>query len=231
MSAGTFPPNDPTTPLDLPGGPAVPLDSLTRMDGLHERDVAADPVGQFRAWFGEAREQLEERQPDAMALATATRDGVPSVRMVLLKSVDERGLVFATNFDSRKGRELDDNPRAAVTFHWVTLHRAVRVEGRVERCTEAESDAIWNARPREARLSAAASEQSRPIPDRETLERAFAELDERYPGDVPRPSSWGGYRLVPDAWEFWQGRDHRLHDRLRYEPDGAGGWTFTRLAP
>jgi pyridoxamine 5'-phosphate oxidase len=200
------------------------------MDGLHERDVVADPVEQFRAWFGDA--QKSERQPDAMALATATGAGVPSVRMVLLKSADERGLTFGTNFGSRKGAELDDNPLAAVTFHWVTLHRQVRAEGRVEHCTDAESDAIWNARPREARLAAAASRQSEPIPNRETLERAFAELDARYSGDeVPRPAFWGGYRLVPDTWEFWQGRDHRLHDRLRYEPDGAEGWTVIRLAP
>jgi len=197
---------------------------------MDERDLAVDPLDRFRAWFEKAKRS--ERQPDAMALATATPDGVPSVRMVLLKSADERGLVFATNFDSRKGRELGANPHAAVTFHWVTLHRAVRVEGRVERCSEAESDAIWNARPREARLAAAVSEQSRPIPDRETLERAFAELDARSPGDdVPRPASWGGYRLVPLAWELWQGRDHRLHDRLRFESDGSGGWAVTRLAP
>jgi pyridoxamine 5'-phosphate oxidase len=200
------------------------------MDGLHERDQPADPLERFRVWFEAA--EGSERQPDAMALATATLEGVPSVRMVLLKSADERGLVFATNFDSRKGCELAANPNAAVTFHWATLHQAVRVEGRVERCTEAESDAIWSSRPREARLAAAASEQSRPIPDRETLERAFAELDERYPGDdVPRPATWGGYRLVPDAWEFWRGRDHRLHDRLRLTRDRAGGWTITRLAP
>jgi pyridoxamine 5'-phosphate oxidase len=201
------------------------------MEGLHERDVAADPVEQFRAWYGEAGEH--ERQPDAMALATATREGVPSVRMVLLKSVDERGLAFGTNFDSRKGRELDDNPRAAVTFHWVTLHRAVRVEGAIERLPDVESDAIWNARPRGARIAAAASRQSAPIADRGEIERAYAEMDERNPGDdVPRPATWGGYRLAPGAWEFWQGRENRLHDRLRYEPDGAGdGWRITRLAP
>ena len=200
------------------------------MDGLHERDAPADPVEQFRAWFSRALQT--DRQADAMALATATGDGTPSVRMVLLKSVDERGLVFGTNFESRKGRELDDNPRAAVTFHWVVLHRQVRAEGRVERCADEESDAIWNARPREARLAAAASRQSEPIPDRETLERAFAELDARHPrDDVPRPAFWGGYRLVPDAWEFWQGRDHRLHDRFRYARDAAGIWTIARLAP
>jgi len=200
------------------------------MDGLHERDAATDPVEQFRAWFSRALQT--DRQADAMALATATRDGVPSVRMVLVKSADERGLVFGTNFDSRKGRELDDNPRAAATFHWVELHRAVRVEGVVERCGDEESDTIWNARPREARLAAAASRQSEPIPDRQALERAFAELAVRYPGDdVPRPEFWGGYRLVPEAWEFWQGRDHRLHDRLRYTRDPAGAWKVARLAP
>ena len=200
------------------------------MEGLHERDAAADPVEQFRAWFAEAGEH--ERQPDAMALATATREGVPSVRMVLLKSVDGRGLAFGTNFDSRKGRELDDNPRAAVTFHWVTLHRAVRVEGRIERLPHDESDAIWSARPRGARIAAAASRQSAPIADRDELERAFAEIDAAHPGeDVPRPAPWGGYRLIPEAWEFWQGRDNRLHDRLRYDPDDAGGWRITRLAP
>src|SRR5437762_5815441 len=128
------------------------------MDGLHERDAAADPIEQFRTWFAEARET--EAQPDAMALATATPAGGPSVRMVLLKSADERGLSFGTNFDSRKGREVGDNPRAAVAFHWVGLHRQVRAEGRVERLPDAESDAIWNARPREARLAAAASRQS-----------------------------------------------------------------------
>ena len=200
------------------------------MEGLHERDVAADPVVQFRAWFAEAGES--ERQPDAMALATATRDGAPSVRMVLLKSADERGLSFGTNFDSRKGRELDDNPRAAVTFHWVGRHRQVRAEGRVERLPDAESDAIWHARPRGARLAAAASRQSEPVADREALERAYAEVDARFPGEnVPRPPSWGGYRLIPDAWEFWQGRDNRLHDRLRYEQDGEGGWRVVRLSP
>lgn len=200
------------------------------MEGLHERAAAADPVEQFRRWFEEAREA--ERQPDAMALATATTDGRPSVRMVLVKTVDERGLTFGTNFESRKGRELAADPRGAVAFHWVGLHRQVRAEGRVERCTDEESDAIWNARPREARLAAAASRQSEPIPDRETLERAFAELEARHPGEkVPRPPIWGGYRLVPDVWEFWQGRDHRLHDRLRYTRDPSGAWTIARLAP
>jgi pyridoxamine 5'-phosphate oxidase len=200
------------------------------MDGLNERDLAADPVEQFRRWFTEAREA--ERQPDAMALATATPDGAPSVRMVLVKTFDHRGLTFATNYESQKGRELEANPRAAAAFHWVALHRQVRVNGRIDRCSEEESDAIWNARPRGARLAAAASRQSEPIPDRAALERAFQEMDRRHPGqDVPRPAWWGGYRLVPEAWEFWQGQENRLHDRLRYEADGQGGWRLVRLAP
>jgi pyridoxamine 5'-phosphate oxidase len=201
------------------------------MDGLHERDVAADPMEQFRAWFAEA--EGAERQPDAMALATAQPDGKPSVRMVLLKSVDERGLVFATNVESRKGSELLGNPWAAVTFHWVTLHRQVRAEGPVERVAREESDAIWNARPRGARIAAAAAIQSSPVKDREELERAFAATDERYPGeDVPRPPWWGGFRIAPVEWEFWQGRDNRLHDRLMYEHvEGIPGWTIIRLAP
>jgi pyridoxamine 5'-phosphate oxidase len=197
---------------------------------LIEGDVAADPLEQFRRWFAEARRS--ERQPDAMALATASPDAAPSVRMVLVKSFDSRGLTFGTNFDSQKARELEANPRAAVAFHWVTLHRQVRVTGRIERCSEEESEAIWNARPRGARVAAAASRQSEPIPDRAALERAFAEMDARHPGDdVPRPAAWGGYRLVPEIWEFWQGQENRLHDRLRYEPDDAGGWRIVRLAP
>ncbi|MFL5797329.1 MAG: pyridoxamine 5'-phosphate oxidase [Actinomycetota bacterium] len=200
------------------------------VNSLIEGEVAADPLEQFRRWFAEARRA--ERQPDAMALATASPDAAPSVRMVLVKSFDGRGLTFGTNFGSQKARELEANPRAAVAFHWVDLHRQVRVAGRIERCSEEESEAIWNERPRGARLAAAASRQSEPITDRGALERAFAEMDARHPGDdVPRPATWGGYRLVPEAWEFWQGQENRLHDRLRYEPDGAGGWRIVRLAP
>ncbi len=200
------------------------------MGSLLERDVSPDPLVQFRRWYDEAL--AAERQADAMALATASPDAAPSVRMVLVKSFDERGLTFGTNFGSQKGREVDANPRASVAFHWVALHRQVRVAGRIERCPDEESDAIWNARPRGARLAAAASRQSEPISDRTVLERAFADMDARYPGDdVPRPASWGGYLLVPGAWEFWQGQENRIHDRLRYEQDGAGGWRIVRLAP
>ena len=159
-----------------------------------------------RAWFDEAvAEGLFE--PDAMALATASPDGMPSVRIVLLKGIDDRGLRFFTNYGSRKGRELDANPRAAVTIHWATMHRAVRAEGAVERLTAEESDAYFASRGRESRLGAWASKQGTPIPDRGTLEAAFADADARYPGEaVPRPEYWGGYRLVPDAVELWQGR-------------------------
>jgi pyridoxamine 5'-phosphate oxidase len=197
---------------------------------LLEGEVDPDPVDQFRAWYAEA--EAAEPQPDAMALATSTPDGRPSVRMVLLKSVDSRGLAFVTNYESAKARDLAGNPVASLAFHWVALHRQVRASGSVERCSDDESDAIWDARPRGARLAALASRQSEVIPDREHLEGAFAEMAERFPGDeIPRPASWGGYRLVPEAWEFWQGRENRLHDRLRYDPDGAGGWRIVRLAP
>ncbi len=197
---------------------------------LHERDLDADPVAQFHRWFDQARET--ERQPDAMALATASLDGAPSVRMVLLKGADDRGVTFGSNFDSAKGRDLGTNPRAALVFHWVGLHRQVRVWGPVERCSEEDSDDVWNARPRGARLAASASRQSSELSGRDALERAFEEMAERYPGDdVPRPPWWGGYRLVPAGWEFWQGQENRLHDRLRYDPDGAVGWRITRLAP
>ena len=171
-------------------------------------------------------------EPDAMALATASLDGRPSVRIVLLKGIDERGLRFFTNYGSRKGRELDANPRAAVTLHWASLHRVVRAEGAVERLTEAESDAYFASRGRESRLGAWASRQGTPIADRSVLETAFAAADERYPGeDVPRPDYWGGYRLVPEAIELWQGRPNRLHDREHFLLGPDGSWCSERLSP
>ena len=192
---------------------------------------AVDPLGLVRAWFEEAdAEGLFE--PDAMALATASPDGMPSVRIVLLKGIDERGLRFFTNYGSRKGRELEANPRAAVTIHWATMHRAVRAEGPVERLTAEESDAYFASRGRESRLGAWASRQGTPIPDRSVLEAAFADADERYPGEqVPRPDYWGGYRLVPDAIELWQGRPNRLHDREHFLRADDGGWRSERLSP
>ena len=191
----------------------------------------SEPLEQVRRWYDEAvAEGLFE--PDAMALATASPDGMPSVRIVLLKGIDDRGLRFFTNYGSRKGRELDANPRAAVTIHWATMHRAVRAEGAVERLSQEESDAYFASRGRESRLGAWASRQGTPIPDRATLEAAFAAADGRYPGeDVPRPEYWGGYRLVPDAVELWQGRENRLHDRTHWIREPNGGWRSERLSP
>ena len=193
--------------------------------------VGEDPISEVRRWYEEAvAEGLFE--PDAMALATASPDGMPSVRIVLLKGIDDRGLRFFTNYGSRKGRELDANPRAAVTIHWATMHRAVRAEGAVERLGQEESDAYFASRGRASRLGAWASKQGTPIPDRSALEAAFAAADERYPGeDVPRPEYWGGYRLVPDAVELWQGRENRLHDRVHWIREPDGGWRSERLSP
>jgi len=190
----------------------------------------SEPLEEVRRWYDEAvAAGLPE--PEAMALATASVDGMPSVRIVLLKGIDQRGLRFFTNYGSRKGRELEANPRAAVTLYWQPLHRAVRAEGRVERLTEEESDAYFASRGRGSRLGAWASKQGTPISDREALEAALADAAARYADDVPRPQYWGGYRLVPDAIELWQGRPNRLHDREHFlrEPDGS--WRSERLSP
>ena len=166
-----------------------------------------------------------------MAVATATPDGVPSARMVLLKGFDERGIVFFTNYGSRKGDELAANPRAAVLFHWPAIGRQVRIEGPVSRVDRADSEAYARSRPRQSQLSALASPQSRPVPDREWLERRVQELDREHArAELPVRDDWGGYRVEPEAWEFWQHRDNRLHDRHRYERDGDG-WRVERLAP
>jgi pyridoxamine 5'-phosphate oxidase len=193
--------------------------------------LSPEPLERVRRWYEEAV-AVGLFEPDAMALATATPDGMPSVRIVLLKGIDERGLRFFTNYGSRKGRELDANPRAAVTLHWATMHRAVRAEGAVERLTEEESDAYFASRVRESRLGAWASRQGAPIPDRGTLEAAFADAAARYPGEnVPRPDYWGGYRLVPSAIELWQGRPNRLHDREHFVREPDGSWRSERLSP
>jgi pyridoxamine 5'-phosphate oxidase len=190
---------------------------------LLEQDAAEDPLEQLRAWL--AVEPLE-----AVALATATPDGAPSVRMVLLKDVGERGLTFFTGYESRKGRELAANPRAALLLYWPSLGRQVRADGGVRRVDPAESDAYWVTRPAGSRVSAAASPQSRVVADRAELERLVAVVRERHGDDPPRPDAWGGFRLEPDAWEFWQHRDDRLHDRLRYRRED-GAWVRERLAP
>ena len=195
---------------------------------LDESDLDPDPLRQFAAWFEEAG-AAGVRAPEAMALATATADGRPSMRMVLLKGFDEGGFVFFTGYESRKGAELAANPRAALLFHWDPLGRQVRIEGPVERVAEAESDAYFASRPRGAQISASVSPQSRVVESRAALEAAAAELESRG-SELPRPSSWGGFRLAPESYEFWQHRANRLHDRLRYRRED-GGWTIERLAP
>ena len=197
---------------------------------LREADAAADPLMQFRAWFADVQ-AARLPQPEAMALATATPDGRPSVRMVLLRGLDERGFVFFTNYESRKGIELAANPRAALVFYWLGLDRQVRVEGQVEVVTAAESDAYFQSRPRGSRVGAWASPQSEVIPGRDFLDEQARIYAERYADEeIPRPPNWGGFRVVPEAVEFWQGRPDRLHDRLRYRRDG-GRWVRERLAP
>jgi pyridoxamine 5'-phosphate oxidase len=198
---------------------------------FQEEDADPDPFRQFERWFGEATD-VGTSQPEAAALATATPDGNPSVRMVLVKRTGPDGFVFYTNYESRKGGELTANPRAALLFHWQRLGRQVRTEGPVERTTREDSLAYARSRPRGSQLSAAASPQSRPVPDRSWLEQRVAELDDRYAGtDVPLSDWWGGFRLAPERFEFWQHRVSRLHDRLIYTPDPGGGWKVQRLAP
>lgn len=197
---------------------------------LDESDVAADPFAQFRQWLDEAI-QNNLPEPNAMTLATVDRDGKPSARMVLLRGLDERGLVFYTNYASRKGRELAENPFAALVVFWEPLHRQIRVEGRVEKVSAEESNEYFHSRPRGSQLSAAASPQSGVIPNRAVLDARAAELDRQFSGEVPRPDEWGGYRVLPELFEFWQGRPNRLHDRLRYLRGANGEWKIERLAP
>jgi pyridoxamine 5'-phosphate oxidase len=201
-----------------------------RVGQLRRADVDPDPLTQFRRWYEDA-EAAGVRAPEAMALATATSAGTPSVRMVLLKGADEDGFSFYTGYVSRKAAELESNPRAALLFYWDPLGRQVRIEGTVKRVSAEESDAYFATRPRGAQLAASASRQSSVLPDREELDRRVAELDHEHAArEVRRPEHWGGYRLVPDAYEFWQHREDRLHDRLRYRREG-GGWTIDRLSP
>jgi pyridoxamine 5'-phosphate oxidase len=197
---------------------------------LLEAEVDPDPLRQFQRWYADA-ELAGIRVPNAMALATSTPDGAPSVRMVLLKDADEGGFVFFTGYVSRKAGELASNPRAALLFYWDELGRQVRIEGSVERVAQEESDAYFATRPRGAQLAAKASRQSAPLSDRQELDSRVRELAEEHAGDeVPRPEHWGGYRLVPDVYEFWHHREDRLHDRLRYRADG-GAWRLERLSP
>jgi pyridoxamine 5'-phosphate oxidase len=198
---------------------------------LLRRDMEADPIKQFAHWFQEA-EQAGFPLPNAMTLATASREGKPSARLVLLKEVDARGFVFFTNDESRKGQELEENPFAALVFGWQPLARQVRVEGEVERVAPGESDRYFASRPRGNQLGAHASPQSQVIQDRAFLEQRLKKVTQEFAGrDVPRPPHWGGYRVIPAVLEFWQEGENRLHDRLRYRRDEAGHWVIERLAP
>ncbi|MBF0852185.1 pyridoxamine 5'-phosphate oxidase [Gluconobacter sp. R75690] len=198
-------------------------------------DLKADPFALFAAWMSDA-ETSEPNDPNAMAVATATPDGRPSVRMLLLKGVDERGFVFYTNLESRKGRELLANPHVALLFHWKSLRRQIRIEGPVEAVSAAEADAYFASRSRMSRLGAIASDQSRPLDDRSTFEERLKAVDEKYgDGPIPRPANWSGFRVLPEAIEFWQDRPYRLHDRAVWTRDGnihdGNGWNVTRLYP
>jgi pyridoxamine 5'-phosphate oxidase len=198
--------------------------------GLDETDSASAPLQQFEHWLhGALTAKLPE--PTAMTLATVGPHGRPSTRVVLLKDCDARGLVFYTNYESRKAQELAANPQAALQFHWVALERVVRIEGRVETTSAEESDAYYRTRPLDSRIGAWASPQSRVIPSRVVLVTEAARIGAKFLLDPPRPPHWGGYRLVPDTFEFWQGRRSRLHDRLRYTLQADGTWLRQRLAP
>ena len=199
---------------------------------LSETDLLSDPVTQFANWFREAVDS-QVREPNAMTLATASRQGRPSARTVLLKGFDTAGFVFYTNYESRKGQELTENPQAALLFTWLDLERQIRIEGLVEKITPAESLAYFQSRPKGSQIGTWASPQSRVIADRSVLETTEAELRSQYAAatNLPLPPFWGGYRLQPDRFEFWQGRPNRLHDRLLYSSQEAGGWSLERLAP
>ena len=199
--------------------------------GLRRADLDPDPIRQFGQWFGEAA-AADIRDVNAMSLATATTDGGPSARIVLLKAISERGFVFFTNYASAKGRQLEQNPKAALNFFWRELERQIRIEGIVEKTTGEESEEYFHTRPTGSQLSAWASTQSEVIANREALEASLTQITERYgAGVIPLPPHWGGYRLVPATIELWQGRTNRLHDRFRYARQGDGSWLIERLAP
>jgi pyridoxamine 5'-phosphate oxidase len=207
------------------------VDSQPFAQPLRRNDLDPDPLRQFRAWY-RAAEEADVSRPEAVALATATPDGQPSVRFVLLKSAGASGFLFYTGYQSRKGQELEANPRAALCFYWHELGRQVRVEGPVERVPLSDSDAYFASRPYGAQLSATASRQSEVVASRRALEETVEALKERYgEGMVPRPEIWGGFALLPELYEFWQHREDRLHDRFRYRPGPDGAWVIERLAP
>ncbi|CDH46743.1 pyridoxamine 5'-phosphate oxidase [Candidatus Contendibacter odensensis] len=201
------------------------------MGALNEAEVHSDPLQQFQRWFGEAiAAQLPE--PNAMTLATADRTGRPYARVVLLKECDADGFIFFTNYRSDKGRQLAENPHAALVFLWLELQRQIRIEGTVSPIASAESEAYFRSRPRESRLGALASRQSQIVASRQILDQRFQQLEAQYPDDnIPMPNHWGGYRVQPEMLEFWQGRHGRMHDRLRYRRSAEGRWLLERLEP
>lgn len=203
------------------------------LGALNETDVDADPIRQFQRWLDEAI-KAELAEPNALTLATADRTGRPFARVVLLKDCDAGGLVFYTSYRSDKGQQLAENPHAALVFLWLELERQVRVEGTVSKVSAAESEAYFRSRPRENRLGALASRQSQLVADRQTLDARYQQLAAQYPNeedDIPMPNQWGGYRVKPEMFEFWQGRHGRMHDRLRYQRQKDGGWRLERLEP
>jgi pyridoxamine 5'-phosphate oxidase len=215
-----------TMPPDLTG-----LRNEYAAHGLRRADLHSDPLQQFAAWFAAAL-AADIRDVNAMSLATATPDGKPSVRIVLLKGFDERGFAFFTNYDSEKGLQIEANPYAALVFYWVQLERQVRISGAVEKTSREDSAAYFHSRPLGSRLGAWASKQSEIVDARQILDTRLTEMTERFEnGDVPLPPHWGGYRVKPDKIEFWQGRPNRLHDRFRYSRRGDGTWQIDRLAP
>ncbi len=215
-----------SAPLDLA---ALRHDYVAR--GLRRADLAADPIQQFTTWFAEAA-AAQLRDVNAMSLATATPDGVPDVRIVLLKGMSERGFVFFTNYESAKGRQLAANPSVALNFFWVQLERQIRINGHAEKISAEESEEYFHSRPLGSQLGAWASAQSEAITSRDALEAQLAEVTRKFAGaSIPLPPHWGGYRVVPSAIEFWQGRTNRLHDRFRYSREGDAAWRIDRLSP
>lgn len=203
-----------------------------QLRGLSKENVTLNPIEQFEQWFRELPEHgVSELDQISMTLATADKSGQPSARIVLLKSYDQMGFVFYTNYHSRKGRELDQNSRVSLLFYWPAVARQVRIEGTVEKVSAEESDQYFDSRPLGSRIGAWASEQSQPVENRALLEKRFEEYSEKFGDRVPRPPHWGGYRVKPAIIEFWQGRDNRLHDRLRYSWQDDGSWLIERLAP
>ena len=215
--------------------PAVDVGQLRKeytLFGLYRKDLFLDPYEQFRLWFEESVRTAGDREPNAMTLATASRTGVPSARVVLLKNFDARGLMFFTNYESRKAQQLAENPRAALTFHWPWLERQIQVEGIVHKVGREESKAYFDKRPIGSRWGAIVSKQSSVIESRETLEERLSALKAEYQGqDPPLPEFWGGYLVVPQRFEFWQGRENRLHDRFLYTQRADDSWQIQRLAP